>query len=111
MGKPHPKWQDARKSLREPLIVCCLYEGEANALEHHGLNVVCGNRRHPHYKRKHADKLVAEGQAIWVGKFKRVIRWQRGYSIMKVYRREGLCALLDGPGEPTMQLVRGGSIR
>lgn len=107
MGKPHPKMQATRRSLREPLTVCCLYEGEANALEHHGLNVVCGNSRHPHYKRANADRLVASGEAEWVGKHKRVIRWTQGRSIMKVYRR----TFPTGPGEPTMQLVRGGAIR
>lgn len=103
------KSKDAKK--RAPLTVCALTAREADQVEMTGERIKCSSGRHPHYSSKRAKEMVAAGICGWVGKHRQRIKFLEGRSLMKVYRRTGLAAKLGGPGEPTMQLVRGGALR
>ena len=82
--------------------ICVLLAEEARQLEHHGVEYQCNSGRHHHYSRRRADELVKAGQAQWVGRHKRRIKFVEAMALAKVYER-------NSAGETiycTMQLVR-----
>jgi hypothetical protein len=81
--------------------VCALLPKEAKQFEHQGVQYRCNSGQHGHYSRSRADELVKAGQAVWIGKHKRRIKFIEALCWAKVYQR-------NAAGETTvatMQLV------
>ncbi len=81
--------------------ICVLLDSEAKQLEHHGIEHRCTSGSHHHYSRRRAQELVDKGEAAWVGRHKRRIKFLAAASWAKEYQR-------NGAGETlycTMQLV------
>jgi hypothetical protein len=66
---------DVTPELFSKMDICVLLPEEAKRLEHHGCEYRCQSRGHKHINRRHAEQLVQTGQAVWIGKHKRRIKF------------------------------------
>ena len=82
--------------------VCILNEAEAEKLELHGQNFPCNNanRPHTHYTREAVEKLVASGEARWVGNGQNIATFVVGKTWMP----------MNSGGMTVMQMVPGGAL-
>jgi hypothetical protein len=81
--------------------ICMLLPEEARRLEHYGCEYRCQSSGHKHTSRRHAEELVAAGQALWVGRHKRRIKFADAKCWTKVYQRNRAGETMFA----TMQLV------